>query len=161
MKQESLVVRRDPMQFPAVAPLAVHSPEFSVEPQTGSVLDYWRTLCRRKLLLAVFGGTGLAIGIGVALIQAPVYRAHTTLEIQEIKGDTLAIKANPVPDATSTDALTDIQTQIRILQSRTLIEHALDDVRLSAPGTLDSDPLVRRDGATFCRRQPRTQGLTS
>jgi succinoglycan biosynthesis transport protein ExoP len=140
MKEESRVVRRDSMQFPAVAPLAVHGPEFSVEPQAGSVLDYWRTLCRRKLLLAVFAAAGLAIGVGVALVQAPVYRAHTTLEIQEIKGDALAIKANPVPDPTATDALTDIQTQIKILQSRTLIEQALDDVRVSAPETLDSRP---------------------
>lgn len=141
MNKELLTTTRDWMNPPAVVPVAVSRPDYSVEPQAGSVLDYWHTICQRKLLLVIFAIVGLLAGIGVTLQQTPVYRAKTTLEIQDVKDDALAIKIlNPVPDSAPVDTLTDIQTQIKILQSQTLIERALDKAQESSPASITPHP---------------------
>lgn len=133
MNKESLIPAKDLASLPSVVPAAVYRPECSAEPQAGSLLDYWRTICRRKRLLAACGIGGLLIGIGVTLPQSPVYRATTTLEIQDAKDDIVARKVlNPVPDSSPDDVTTDIQTQIKILESKTLIQRALNKVEPSA-----------------------------
>jgi uncharacterized protein involved in exopolysaccharide biosynthesis len=126
MNNESLIKTTDWMHMPAVQSPAISQPEYSVEPQTGSVLDYWRVLCRRKLALLICGAVGLAGGIAVTLSQTPMYRATTALEIQDNKNDALAAKLlNPTPEAAPADPLTDVPTQIRILQGKTLVERSL------------------------------------
>src|SRR5690242_14147983 len=133
MNKESLIPAKDLASLPAVVPATVYRPEYSAEPQAGSLLDYWRTICRRKRLLAACGIGGLLIGIGITLPQSPVYRATTTLEIQDAKDDIVARKVlNPVPDASPEDVTTDVQTQIKILQSKTLIQRALNKVEPAA-----------------------------
>ncbi len=115
--------------MPAVVSPVIPRPEFAVEPQTGSVLDYWRILCRRKLALILCGAIGLAGGVAFTLMQTPMYRASTSLEIQDNKNDTFASRLlNPVPEQAPADPLSDIPTQIRLLQSKTLIERALSKV---------------------------------
>jgi polysaccharide biosynthesis transport protein len=160
MNNELLVRTRDLMHVPAVTTVTASRPEYSVEPQSGSVLDYWRILYRRKLTLIVFAVAGLVGGLAFTLPQAPVYRASTALEIQDNKDDAFAMKIlNPVADSTPVDSLTDIQTQIRILQSQTLIERALNKVHISSPGDLNPHsaliaswlsklPLPASDGST-------------
>src|SRR5665213_2902508 len=113
MEKQSLIRTRDLLDLAPVAPAAVSRPEYSAEPQTGSLLDYWHAIGRRKLTLAMLGAAGLGIGIGVTVTQAPMYRASTSIEIQAAKDDNLATKIlNPQPESTTDDSLTDIQTQI-------------------------------------------------
>lgn len=138
MEKQSLIRTRDLTELPAIAPAAISRSEYSAEPQTGSLLDYWHAICTRKLTLVALGMAGLAIGIGAALVQAPTYRASTSIEIQDVKDDSLATKIlNPQPDSTTSDSLTDIQTQIKILQSRSLIDRALGQARISSLADLD------------------------
>jgi capsular exopolysaccharide synthesis family protein len=126
MNNESLIKTTDWMHMPAVHSPAISRPEYLVEPQNGSVLDYWRILRRRKLALLLCSTLGLAAGIAFTLSQTPMYRATTALEIQDNKNDALAAKLlNPTADSTPVDSLTDVPTQIRILQGKTLIERAL------------------------------------
>src|SRR5581483_12122674 len=88
---------------------------------------------RRKLALAILGIAGLGIGIGVTLLETPMYLANTSIEIQDAKEDNLAAKIlNPQPDSAPVDSLTDIQTQIKILQSRSLIDRALNETHISS-----------------------------
>jgi capsular exopolysaccharide synthesis family protein len=127
MNNESLIKTTDWMNMPAVHSPAMSRPEYSVEPQTGSVLDYWRILWRRKVALLVCGAVGLTGGIALTLSQTPMYRATTALEIQDNKNDALAAKLlNPTADSAPVDPLNDVPTQIRILQGKTLIERALN-----------------------------------
>jgi succinoglycan biosynthesis transport protein ExoP len=64
-----------------------------------------------------------------------MYRATAALEIQDNKDDILASKMlGPVNDSNSTDALTNVQTQMRILQSKTLIERALKKLKAGGAG---------------------------
>jgi polysaccharide biosynthesis transport protein len=132
MNNESLVKTQHWTQVPALTPEITYRSDRSTEPQAGSVLDYWRILCRRKASLLLFGALGLAGGLAVTLPQVPLYRASTALEIQDSKGNASAMKIlNPSSDSAPADSLTDVQTQMQILQSRTLIENALKKVQLS------------------------------
>jgi uncharacterized protein involved in exopolysaccharide biosynthesis len=74
-------------------------------------------MSRRKFLLAGFAAAGAIVGIALTFLQTPVYRAHTSIEIQDLNNDFLNIKyVSPVADPSSADTLTDIQTQIKILR---------------------------------------------
>jgi len=130
MNNESLTKFEHRIDVPAVPQPAVSIPEYSVDPQAGSILDYWRILRRRKLPLLTFGMVGLAAGVGISFIQKPMYRATTAVEIQDNKDVVLATKMlNQPSESTPTDSLTDVQTQMRILQSKTLIGRALDKLQ--------------------------------
>jgi len=132
MEKQSLIKTRDLAGLQSVEPEFVAAPRYSAEPQTGSLLDYWRALRGGKVTLAVCGLVGLGIAVGITLPQAPMYRASTSIEIQDVKGDDLGTRIlNPQADPAAIDPLTDIQTQIKILQSHTLIERALDKAGLS------------------------------
>jgi succinoglycan biosynthesis transport protein ExoP len=128
MNNESLIRTQDWAYGPAIMPSAISRPEYAAEPQRGSVLDYWRIIGSRKLTLLACGVLGLVGGIALTLPQAPLYRATTALEIQDNKDDASGMKIlNPSSDsAAPADPSTDIQTQIRILQSQSLIERALN-----------------------------------
>jgi uncharacterized protein involved in exopolysaccharide biosynthesis len=127
METQSLVQTRS-IDIPAT----FSRPPYSVEPQKESILGYWHTIWRRKAMLAGLGALGLGLGIGAALLQSPAYLAKTSLEIQDSKDDNLGAKIlNPQPDFATPDSSTDIQTQINILQSQSLIERALQKSQLS------------------------------
>lgn len=103
------------------APVLVNVPE---EPQ--SVSEYIRQLERHWPLLAWSGAAGCFLGLLLALVQTPTYRAKTSIEIQNINGDFMNMKqTHPVSDdAEGVDALMDLQTQIEVLQSASLSEAA-------------------------------------
>ena len=128
MKTQTLIQTRNLMNPPAVAQEAAAWPEYSAEPQAGSLLDYWHAIRRRKLALTFFGVVGLGIGIGVAISQVPMYRAGTSIEVQDGKGEDIATKIlNPQP---TVESPADIQTQIKILQSHRLIDRALNKAHI-------------------------------
>lgn len=133
MNNESLIKTQHWIQMPAdQSPMQARA-EHSVDPQKGSVLDYWRILRRRKLPLITFGIVGLAAGLAVSFCQKPLYRATTALEIQDNKNEASAAKMlAPTNESTPADSLTDVQTQMRILQSRTLIKRALDKLQATS-----------------------------
>jgi succinoglycan biosynthesis transport protein ExoP len=142
MNNESLIKTTDWMHMPALQAPAIGRPEYSVGPQTGSVLDYWRILCRHKLALLLCAAIGLAGGIAFTLAQTPMYRATTALEIQDNKNDALVAKLlNSTTDSAPVDSLTDVPTQIRILQGKTLLERALNKAGMSEAQGQDSAPV--------------------
>src|SRR5271156_2496474 len=52
--------------------------------ETGSVLEYWRLLGRSKAILFVLALIGVLGGVLVSLVQSPLYRARTTIEVQDL-----------------------------------------------------------------------------
>ena len=101
--------------------------------EKGSLVDYWRLFFRHKVLLACLCIGGAIMGAAATLVQSPVYQAHTTIEIEDLNRDFLNMKqSGPVDDSSSTNALTDLQTQLQILQSETLIERTLDKLGISS-----------------------------
>lgn len=140
MEKQLMIKTKEVIDVPALTPVSVSRPAYSAEPQSGSVLDYWRTIWQRKLLLTMCGLAGLGLGVAVTLPQTPMYRANTSIEIQDAKDDNLAARMLTLqqqPDSPAVDSFTDIQTQIKILASRTLIEKALDKTNISSVANLE------------------------
>jgi succinoglycan biosynthesis transport protein ExoP len=84
------------------------------------LLEYARVILRRKVLLIAFGVAGALAAIVNTLPQTPIYQAQTTIEIQPVNTDFLNIRQmNPVSDGG--EMYSDVQTQMKILQSDSLM----------------------------------------
>ena len=57
-----------------------------------SLLGYWHILVRNKVTLLCFALAGLALAILFSLVQTPVYRARTSMEIQDFNSDFMGSK---------------------------------------------------------------------
>src|SRR5215475_7873264 len=88
----------------------------SEETDFSRLLEYWKILFRHKGTLFVFtllGGLPIIIN---SLYQTPVYRARASLEIQGLQESSLDARG-----FNTVNSLTDIQTQVNILQSKSLL----------------------------------------
>ena len=114
--------------------------------------------------IVVATALGILLGVILTLPQHRIYQAAATLEIQELNENFMNFKeAYPVSDGTPSLASTDIQTQLRILTSATLVSRVLDKLppepeppdngvqlflrrftRAPQPRTPDRDALVER-----------------
>jgi succinoglycan biosynthesis transport protein ExoP len=87
------------------------------------LLEYWQMIRRHKvavIMATVLGGLG---GFLMTLSDARIYLARTSLEIQGLNEDFLNIKSvNPVSETAGGYLDSDIQTQVKLLQSRALLE---------------------------------------
>ena len=97
------------------------------EDQGPGLIEYWRILRQRKGTILLIGAIGLILAVLITLPMTPVYSARTSLEIQEVNRNFMNMSAvNPVSsDSEGYMLMTDIQTQLRILQSNTLINRAV------------------------------------
>src|SRR5262249_1053754 len=104
------------------------------EPDSGGLFAYGRILRRRKGTLFLIACLGAIAGFLVTLPQAPIYQARASLEIVGLNQNFLNIKeANPLNEGQSTIDSTDIQTQIKILQSESLVDRVLGKMAVSIP----------------------------
>ena len=116
--------RPQPQALAPVPGPANPPPTLNLKRDYGGILEYWQMVRRHQgmVVLAIF--LGLAGGYIRTLPDARIYQARTTLEIQGVNEDFLNMRnVNPTASA-SYNPDYDIQTQVRILQSRNLI-HAV------------------------------------
>jgi len=94
-----------------------------------SLLGYWHILVRNKVTLLCFALAGLALAILFSLVQTPVYRARTSMEIQDFNSDFMGSK-DIDPTQSNQNSATDsyFQTQIKILQSDSLLERVVNKI---------------------------------
>lgn len=119
------------------------------ELEHGGFVEDWRILCRHKGILAGITLMGALAGVLLSIWQSPVYRARTALEIQNINEDFLNIKqVTPVSEGNSSTALTEIATQVRLLQSESLIKRVLTKLKDRFP----EDPKVRTSRFSLWRK---------
>ncbi len=111
--------------------------------------EYWRTLRQRKGTVALAALAGLLGACLYTLPQTPVYQARAVLEWHSLNENFLNMReVNLVPDAGNASSPDyDIQTEIRILESGSLIE------RVAAKLDLSHRPLaVKQDRLSAWRR---------
>ena len=114
-----------------------YAPEAFEDGGPGPLVECWRILRRRKGTLILIAFLGGLAGLLYTLPQTPVYQARTSLEIQTLNQDFLNIRqVSQVSEPNTWDTLTDIQTQIRILQSDSLVERVIAKLNLSKPSDL-------------------------
>jgi len=111
--------------------------------------EYWRTLRRRKGTVLLAAVLGLLVACLFTLPQTPVYQSRAILEWQGLNENFLNMRdVNMVADAGNAASPDyDIQTQLRILDSNSLIE------RVAAKLDLSRRPLVvKQDRLSAWRR---------
>lgn len=98
------------------------------ERQSGGLIEYWRLLRARKGTLVLISAIGLLVGLLVTFPQTPVYQAKTTLEVLELNQNFMNMNnVQQISDAPN-NLMTDIQTQIKILQSDTLLDRVAESM---------------------------------
>src|ERR1700739_4675473 len=93
-----------------------------------SLRDHWQTVFRHRKTLLSFIVAGLVAAALISLIQTPIYRVRTSLEIQgtsflESKGPNDTAGSNASPESY-------VETQVKLLQSESLLEHVIDKLKL-------------------------------
>lgn len=104
------------------------STEVGASPGYDNLLDYWHTLFRHRMLLGRFALGGLLAAIVISLVQTPIYRVRTSLEIQgtnflEIKGPNDSAASYGTQESY-------VETLVKLLQSESLLEHVIDKLKL-------------------------------
>ena len=112
---------------PQIAPAMSRIVEESDSEGLG-IVEYWRLIKRRRAAIAIACFVGLVAGILFTLPQTPLYSSRTTIEIQNLNAEFMKSKQiNPVNDGS--DSTVDVQTQIKIIQSDSLIERVADKLK--------------------------------
>jgi polysaccharide biosynthesis transport protein len=95
-----------------------------------SLVDYWHTLLRHRMTLLTVVLVGLLAALVISLVQTPIYRVRTSLEIQS--GNFLEMKGSDSGGTSASDAAVEsyLETQVKLLQSESLIEHVIDKMKL-------------------------------
>lgn len=104
-----------------LAPAQAFAPQASSEAEQASdIMQYWRVLNRHKALIALCAALGVVAAVLYTIPQAPVYLAHATVEVLDSNKD-FAKQVGPIADTTMYNAMTDLSTQVRIMQSDSLL----------------------------------------
>lgn len=105
---------------------SANAADSSSEPESGGLIEYWRILRRHTGTLLLIASVGAIIGFLVTLPQTAIYQVRTSLEIVALNQNFLNMKqSSPLNDSGTSVDTTDIQTQIKILQSESLIDRVL------------------------------------
>src|SRR6266568_7155350 len=102
--------------------------EVAASPGYDSLLDYWNILFRHRKTLLSFALVGLLGAMVISLVQTRIYRVRTSLEIQgnsflETKNSTDSAGSYATPESY-------METQVKLLQSESLLEHVIDKLKL-------------------------------
>jgi len=110
------------------------------DPESEGILEYIRAIKRRKGTLILFTALGLLCAILITLPQTPIYQAKTSIEIQDVNDNFLGMKQVQQFSEMPTTTMTDIQTQIKILQSDTLSERVIANLKATKAEQLATEP---------------------
>jgi len=104
------------------------SAEAAASPGYDSLMDYWHILFRHRKMLVRFALGGLLAAIVISLLQTRIYRVRTSLEIQ----GTNMLDTKGVPGSAVSYAIPEsyVETQVKLLQSESLLEHVIDKLKL-------------------------------
>ena len=98
-------------------------PEREKESQGGLLIEYYQVLMRHRLAIVLLAATGGLLAFLVSLVVIPVYRARTSLDIQNLNADFMNMR-NVAPTGQggggNNPAETYLQTEIKLLQSESL-----------------------------------------
>ena len=94
-----------------------------------SLLECWEKICRYKLAITAFVIVGAAGALMLSFLQTPMYRAHTSLVVEDLNENFQNLKDSD-PTAQVPPPQSYFQTQVKILQSREMLELVIDKLGL-------------------------------
>jgi len=110
-------------------------------------IEYFRTLVRFRWLIAALGMAGIAVSFLLNFDVLPIYMSATSVNIQSLNSDFMNMKAaSPTGDADGDSGSdTYVQTQIKLLQSDTLLERTVAKIKAEPhPDYIDQMDLASR-----------------
>ncbi len=136
---------------PLPAPLdpAVFDPSpiepFRGERRSNLLLDYVRTLVRFRWIIVLCAAAGILASLLLNLSTLPVYRARTSLDIQNLNGDFMNMHTLSPTGGAESSSESYVQTQIKLLQSDTLLDRTVSRLESEQhPAFIERDDLVSR-----------------
>jgi len=113
-------LRRQPLVLAPSVQIASYGND---APASDGVQAYWHLFHRHKWFLILFTLSGIVLGLLATLLQPRLYEAKASLEIQDLNDNFLNMKQIvPVREGGGeANAYGDIQTQIKILQSQSVL----------------------------------------
>lgn len=118
--------------------------------QPGLLEEYLATFKRHRRLILLGAIVGSLLSMLVSLRSLPVYRTRTSLDIRSLNNDFMnARSVDPTGDGSADETSTNLQTQIRLLQSDTL----LDQVTARLMKEPHASGIQRQDALSRIERQ--------
>lgn len=109
------------------------------EDEGPGLIEYWRVLRRRKGTVLLISVLGLLLSILITLPMTPVYQSKALIEIQDVNDNFLNMKnVQQFGNVAGTNVMTDIQTQIKILQSDSLLERVGNKLKLDTKAKVEN-----------------------
>jgi capsular exopolysaccharide synthesis family protein len=114
-------------------------PDMQQGKDRSQLIEYLQIVRRHIISILVFAFIGIAAGALISLLTPPMYRARTTLDIQEFNENILNVKSGAAnPNGGGAPAESYIQTEIKILQSESMARRAVAKLK-KAPPKADSE----------------------
>jgi capsular exopolysaccharide synthesis family protein len=92
------------------------------------IVEVWCTLLQRKITWILFAFIGGVIGYLYTLPQTPIYQAYTSIEIVALNDNFMNL-GRLTPNDTGAAAASDVQTQIKILQSASILRRVVEKLQ--------------------------------
>jgi polysaccharide biosynthesis transport protein len=105
---------------------------------TAGLLDLWHIIRRRKKLLLLLAFLGGVLGFLLTLPQTPVYQSVSRIEIQSLNDNLMNTRQSEATVENINDVERHIQTEIKVLQSDSLIGSVIEKLKLDqSPESLE------------------------
>lgn len=117
-------VTRFPAPFPPLPENEVYVCEPGMEDRI-NLLDYWRVIVKRRWIILAFVGAVVAVAAIATWKATPVYRATIELQIDPEQSNLLPFSDMGDMGRGYTQSLEYLQTQFKVLESRTLAERVI------------------------------------
>ena len=96
---------------------------------------------RHKGAVLIFAFLGALAGLLVSLPQTPIYEARTSLEIESLNENFLDLaNVNPTASGGAYSTELEISTQVKVLESRSLLEKVVDKLKLAERPEFSYEP---------------------
>jgi polysaccharide biosynthesis transport protein len=143
-------------------PASAYTPDPDNEPETGGLIEYWRILRRHKGTWLIFAFVGASIGFLITLPQTRIYQARTSVEIVGMNDNFLNFKqVTPVAETGTTSESSDIQTQIKILQSESLLDRVVEKLNHSTATDFEDNKISAWRRALSLPQRPAVKARAS
>jgi polysaccharide biosynthesis transport protein len=119
--------------LPSGPTISVEQTGVSSQAEPSLAVEYFRMLIRRRWLILPTAVLGALIGLLVTLPTEPLYRAHTTLDVQGVNESFMnmhAVDQRATPGEQTAESF--LQTQIKLLESESMIARVLNKVSQEA-----------------------------
>ncbi len=120
-------------------------------------LEIWQLVWNRKGTLLAAVAAGSLLGFGIAKLQKPVYESVVGIEMVGLNDNFMNAKnVSPIEEQGATTEASDLQTELRLLQSSSLLARSLQ-LCASAPDGCWASGKQFRSGKQFNAGAPNTQ----